>query len=264
VAAKSSEFLYAINPDLESIRGLYKFHLVSRRRIPMTVCPSWKLIQGMIQSFDDNEDQALTAEEKVTMITTIATNPEVALYKFMLNQKVQIPVLPYFGSCGRITFVQGPYKPLSHYIKESLALRVHLAAQILQMIDGFIQDDEHWLLFTRDLSYHNFIVTDANQVFLKDLSHVMLVDKEMYNGASEQGSSHDNDHWTDDKFDAFYDQLVDDKGEEYVDKCSRIFDYAGHMFSLVCRFVLSDLASDVEYRRQNPLAKSFPGKTQSL
>ena len=29
----------------------------------------------------------------------------------------------------------------------------------------------------RDLNYHSFVVTDANQVFLKDLSQVMLIDK---------------------------------------------------------------------------------------
>ena len=131
--------------------------------------------QGLIQAFDDNDDQTLTADEKTTLITTLASNPEIALYKFILNQKVQIPILPYFGACGRLTFVQGPYKPLSSFISEPLAIRAHLSAQVLQLIDGFIQDDVNWLLFTRDLNYDNFIVTDANQVFLKDLSHVMLI-----------------------------------------------------------------------------------------
>ena len=58
-----------------------------------------------------------------------------------------------------------------------MLFRAHLSAQVLQLIDGFIQDDVNWLMFTRDLSYDNFIVTDANQVFLKDLSHVMLIGK---------------------------------------------------------------------------------------
>ena len=132
----------------------------------------------MIQSFDDNNDQTLTGEEKVILLTTLATNPEIAAYKFILNQKLQFPVLPYFGACGRLTFIQGPYKPLTHFIQESLALRVNLAGQILQLVDGFIQDDPMWLLFTRDLNYDSFIVTDANQVFLKDLSYVMLIGNE--------------------------------------------------------------------------------------
>ena len=61
-AIKSSEFLHAINLDLNAIRELYKFHLVSRRRIPITSCPSWKFIQSLIQSFDDNDDQTLTGQ----------------------------------------------------------------------------------------------------------------------------------------------------------------------------------------------------------
>ena len=120
-------------------------------------------------------------DEKVTLITTLATNPEIAIYKFILHQKLQFPVLPYFGACGRLTFIQGPYQPLSNFLKESLALRVNLASQVLQLIDAFIQDDPFWLLFTRDLNYDSFIVTEANQVFLKDLSYVMLIDKDMYN-----------------------------------------------------------------------------------
>ena len=117
----------------------------------------------------------------MTLITTLATNPEIAIYKFILHQKLQFPVLPYFGACGRLTFIQGPYQPLSNFLKESLALRVNLASQVLQLIDAFIQDDPFWLLFTRDLNYDSFIVTEANQVFLKDLSYVMLIDKDMYN-----------------------------------------------------------------------------------
>ena len=73
--------------------------------------------------------------------------------------------------------------------------------------------------------------------------------------------NNDDDEWTDEAFDEFYDKLVDVKHDEgYQEQCSKIFDYAGHMFSLVCSFVLSDLEKDLENRRGNPLAKSYPGK----
>ena len=75
-----------------------------------------------------------------------------------------------------------------------------------------------------------------------------------------QGEDNNNDDWTNEAFDEFYDKLVDVKhDDEYQEQCSRIFDYAGHMFSLVCSFVLSDLEKDLENRRGNPLAKSYPG-----
>ena len=54
VAAKSSMFLYTANLDLDSIKNLYKYHLVSRRRIPITICPSWKLVQ-VIMSINEPE-----------------------------------------------------------------------------------------------------------------------------------------------------------------------------------------------------------------
>merc|ERR1712156_983255 len=58
---------------------------------------------------------------------------------------------------------------------------------------------------------------------------------------------------------------VDVKNDnEYQEQCSKVFDYAGHMFSIVCTFVLSDLEQDLEYRRTNPLAKSYPGLLHHL
>ena len=173
-------------------------------------------------------------------------------------------MLPYFGACGRLTFVQGPYKPLSQFVKESLPVRVNLASQVLQLIDGFIQDDPNWLLFTRDLSYDNFIVTNANQVFLKDLSHIMLIDRNLFL-SEDDNTNNSSDNWTDDKFDDFYEDLVETKNDtKYHEKCSKVFDHAAHMFSLVCKFILSDLEQDLESRRANPLAKSYPGLLHHL
>ena len=44
VAAESS-FLFKSNFGEDTIHNIYKSHLVSRRRIPMTACPSYKLTQ---------------------------------------------------------------------------------------------------------------------------------------------------------------------------------------------------------------------------
>ena len=51
--AKASEFLFGDPLDLNSIRGIYKYHLISRRRIPATICPSWKFVQ-VINEFIDS------------------------------------------------------------------------------------------------------------------------------------------------------------------------------------------------------------------
>ena len=88
-----------------------------------------------------------------------------------------------------------------------------------------------------------------------------FIDKDKY----DNDESEDDEKWTDEKFDEFYNDLVDSKDAENYDKdCSKVIDYAGHMFSLVCKFVLSDLSEDVKHRRINPAAKSYPGLLHGL
>ena len=53
VAAESS-FLFKSNFGEDTIHNVYRSHLVSRRRIPMTACPSYKLTQ-VDQSLDEIE-----------------------------------------------------------------------------------------------------------------------------------------------------------------------------------------------------------------
>ena len=43
--AAESSFLFKSNFGEDTIHNIYKSHLVSRRRIPMTACPSYKLTQ---------------------------------------------------------------------------------------------------------------------------------------------------------------------------------------------------------------------------
>ena len=54
---------------------------IFRTRIPLTVCPTTKMVQGLVAAFDENGDDTLTGREKAMMITTVATYPDVAVYK---------------------------------------------------------------------------------------------------------------------------------------------------------------------------------------
>ena len=67
--------------DVDAIKQLYKHHLVSGKRIPFTVCPTWKLLEGLIRSYDENDDMTLRGDEKAQLLTTLATNPEIAVYR---------------------------------------------------------------------------------------------------------------------------------------------------------------------------------------
>ena len=67
--------------DLDSITNLHKNHLVSSRRIPLTTCQTWKLVEGLVKAFDENDDKTLTGQEKAYLLTTLASNPEIAIYR---------------------------------------------------------------------------------------------------------------------------------------------------------------------------------------
>ena len=57
-------------------------HLVSSKRIPITTCPTWRLVDGLVKAFDENDDKALVGEEKSHLLTTLAANPEIAIYRY--------------------------------------------------------------------------------------------------------------------------------------------------------------------------------------
>eukprot|EP00094_Tigriopus_californicus_P001409 TCALIF_01364-PA protein Name:"Protein of unknown function" AED:0.06 eAED:0.37 QI:367/0.5/0.66/1/1/1/3/0/472 len=119
----SNSFLYSFILNEKSLRNLYKTHLSSRHWVPMTACPSYKLMDGLVQSFDENRDHTLTAKEKAMLITSISTNPDLVAYKLIVNQQIRIPHLNLYGSCGRVTLIEGEFRPLSKFLDHSLELR---------------------------------------------------------------------------------------------------------------------------------------------
>ena len=48
------------------------------------------------------------------------------LYRIVLASRLQFPMLPFFGACGRATFIQGPTKPLSSFLDEPAIVRIDL------------------------------------------------------------------------------------------------------------------------------------------
>ncbi|TRY68434.1 hypothetical protein TCAL_01364 [Tigriopus californicus] len=142
----SNSFLYSFILNEKSLRNLYKTHLSSRHWVPMTACPSYKLMDGLVQSFDENRDHTLTAKEKAMLITSISTNPDLVAYKLIVNQQIRIPHLNLYGSCGRVTLIEGEFRPLSKFLDHSLELRKGLVAFLdfsrLMFIDRDFLDED--------------------------------------------------------------------------------------------------------------------------
>jgi len=135
--------------------------------------------------------------------------------------------------------------PLTNYLEQPLEVRIQLGAEVLKMVEGFIHEDPMWLLFTQDLTMDNLVVEESGQVFLKDLSQVMLLDKDDLEGLTDgsehlhSGASGQKNPFTCDSacFDEFYKKLVSPQlGGD--DPCKKVDRFAGHMYTLVCQNIL--------------------------
>ena len=70
-----------------------------------------------------------------------------------------------------------------------------------------------------------------------------------------KAEENNDENWSNEVFDGIYDKLVDVKNDnEYEDQCSKVFDYAGHMFSIVCTCLL---LSKLVYFCQNLFGNCF-------
>ena len=83
-----------------------------------------------MKAFDENGDDTLTAREKAVLFTSLAVNNDHAVNKVLESQKIRLPMLQYFGACGRIQVFAIPGKSK---IKES-NLRLYLQWKIIDSL----------------------------------------------------------------------------------------------------------------------------------
>ncbi|XP_059087062.1 uncharacterized protein LOC131883574 [Tigriopus californicus] len=237
----SNSFLYSFILNEKSLRNLYKTHLSSRHWVPMTACPSYKLMDGLVQSFDENRDHTLTAKEKAMLITSISTNPDLVAYKLIVNQQIRIPHLNLYGSCGRVTLIEGEFRPLSKFLDHSLELRKGLAAQLLAMIDTFLNEDPNWVLFMTEITMDNLVVTKSGEVAFLDFSRLMFIDRDFL----DEDFKAERKKCDFDCLEAFQTALIQ---SEETTPCYQIRPYLEYMYALVCRNILSDADIDRKSR----------------
>ena len=175
------------------------------------------------------------------LITTVATFPDAAVNRFILQAGIRIPKLGFYGACGRVVAVEGGYKPLSDYMEQSLEVRKGLAAQLLKLLEILINEDPNWMLFTTDITMDNLVVTTAGEVVFHDLNQIMFIDRDMVDeGTNEEEKECDFQClWR------FYEDLVE--GSDTTG-CYQMADRAEIMFALACRNVLSDMEEERKIR----------------
>ena len=74
---------------------------------------------------------------------------------------------------------EADYRPLARFLDSELGLRKHIAVQIIQLIDTFVQEDPNWVLFQDQFSVDSFVVARSGSVVLHDFNRVMMVDRDL-------------------------------------------------------------------------------------
>ena len=188
------------------------------------------------------------------LITSVATFPDAAANRFIMHTGIRVPKLGFYGACGRVLAFEGGYKPLSDYMEQSLEVRKGLAAQLLKLLEIFINEDANWILVTTDITMDNLVVTNAGEVVFHDLNQVMFIDRDMVDEDNNEEEKECDFQclWK------FYEDLV-----EGSDKtgCYQMADRAEIMFALACRNVLSDME---EERRIRPRSSDQRGLLHSI
>ena len=119
--AASKSFLYSLTVDEKTLRDVNAIPGITRSAI--LICPSYKLVNALVSAFDADGDNTLIAQEKALMLSTLLTNPEVAVNKVITGQSIRLPQVTFYGSCGRLTLTEGQLKPVSAYLDQSLDVR---------------------------------------------------------------------------------------------------------------------------------------------
>ncbi len=175
-----------------------------------------------------------------------------AVHRLLRTQGARVPLLGVAGACGRVAVAEAAYKPLSAYLDQPLDVRKGLALQALRLMEGYVDEDPRWVLFTTDVHLDNLVVTNAGQVALLDMSGVMLIDRDLVDGEMEEEEVENEDDAVQGACDMkclmdFYDGLMADEdstGSKTNPGCLKVKDKLETMFALLCKNVLSDMDED--------------------
>lgn len=155
-----------------------------RKTEPFTACATSNMAKALSETFDENRDNTVTAEEKSVLMTTLAVSPSSAALKFCSHVGLS-SLAQTIGSCGRLIISEGGLVPLADLLDSDLDTRLDLASQLLDLVQGLVAGVEGWLMILWDLNIKDFSVTQTGQVVLSRLSHLTPVDRTILMGLPE-------------------------------------------------------------------------------
>lgn len=232
----------------------------------LLMCPSKKLLGIMEQSFDDNDDRFLSHPERIMLYTTLAIAPDIVILKILTKANLNVGFPRLVGVCGRAEVLEGELTPLASMLDESFNVRASLAAQILTMVDDFMEDDPEWYLFYGSWSLDKMAINKEGEVVLTDLAGMAIVDKNLFRDEYEDGTeSRTQEVCNKECFQKFTSEVYRE-GHDTDEICSRVEDVGHLMYAAVCAMILSDMKQHkyVDYFTSSASQQHQPRTTKGL
>ncbi|XP_022250473.1 deleted in autism-related protein 1 homolog isoform X2 [Limulus polyphemus] len=223
---------------VDGLRNLYKVLDKSKSEAVLPICATNKLIHELISTFDGNGDRQLNQEEQGHLMTGLLLHPSYVVLKFQDAISSNLPLPNFHGTCGRLAVWEGGMTPLKDHLQESFEERAGLAAQLLQLVDDFQNEDPNWYFLYTEFSYNSFSVTNEGEVLLTDLQDMIIIDKTLFTQVGPHSTQSERlcNEMCYQKF------TRDIMTSEYVTNvCSQVKHYGQLMFAIVCKEILSDL-----------------------
>jgi len=122
------------------------------------------------------------------VLSLLLINPEpLVLATFTASEGWPFP--NYYGSCGRVAFVEDSGNPLTHFYDRPFVVRAKLAIQILEIATALSDKHNHLSLYLTDWSESNFAVDNEGTVKLIDLENLVVVNKTRVRAVGAPGAN---------------------------------------------------------------------------
>ncbi|XP_076057913.1 divergent protein kinase domain 2A-like isoform X2 [Oratosquilla oratoria] len=256
-------------PDLISSKNLEKiYHIMhtSHKEMPLMMCPSVKFLALMEKSFDLDDNHVVTQEEKMMLYTTLAVAPDLMVLKFLTKANVNVGFPHYVGSCGRVGVMEGDMTPLRNFLDEPFNIRASLGAQLLTMVDDFM-DDPEWYLFYTDWSFDQISVDKEGELVMTDMTKMAIVDKGLFKDDydEDEGANRNQEICNSECFQRFTHDAYSPSAN-LEETCVRVEEMGHMMYAAVCAMILSDMDQHKfkDYFSSKPSTRIIPRTTKGL
>lgn len=255
--------------QVEAIQHLHKNMKKTRSDIPVAICTNKRLLFLLKKAFHEEKGGEISQKEQLMLYSTLASSPELVILKFLTDFFPSLPFTQYYGSCGRMFFVEGAIAPLKDFLTEPFHVRASLGAQILQMIEDFTADeDSEWFVMFTDFSFDNLGVNKDGEVVIIDVEDMVLVDKMFLKLESEISDKFVNNNsqepCNEHCLRLFTQQVLHSASSSK--SCAIIPRYSHLMYAVICQKILSYLEEHrvEEFYITDPYKKSRPSPYPGL